>query len=174
MATTLIQHQEPCQLRWSERAIAASQKTSTEQRQSIHSLAKQAVSTWAALSFAVIRFSFWLCNSVSQMEFTIVRCECPWSTATLHARSVRCDKTSSTTIAHKISADAYVDYAAACDLLKPKKSCNNKYAVDMYRAFERALSVFSCKQYSLLWTCKNCKDAYKRWLCSQVRKHFIL
>ena len=63
--------------------------------------------------------------------------------------------------------DGYVDYAAACDLLQPKKSCNNKYAVEMYKAFETALSVFSCKQYSLIWTCKNCKRAYKRWLCSQ-------
>ena len=63
--------------------------------------------------------------------------------------------------------EGYVDYAAACDLLQPKKSCNNKYAKEMYTAFETALSVFSCKQYSLIWTCRDCKKAYKRWLCSQ-------
>jgi len=70
--------------------------------------------------------------------------------------------------------DAYVDYAAACDLLKPTRSCNNKYAARMYTQFETALSVFSCKQYSRIWTCQDCKKAYKRWLCSQVyRKYFI-
>jgi len=70
--------------------------------------------------------------------------------------------------------EAYVDYAAACDLLKPKKSCNNKYAREMYTHFETALSVFSCKQYSTIWTCANCKKAYKRWLCSQVYRKYII
>ena len=70
--------------------------------------------------------------------------------------------------------EGYVDYAAACDLLRPTKSCNNKYAFDMYSAFERALSVFSCKQYSSIWTCKDCKKAYKRWLCSQVYRKYII
>ena len=68
----------------------------------------------------------------------------------------------------------YVDYAAACDLLRPKTSCNNKYAFNMYKAFEKALSVFSCKQYSSIWTCQDCKKAYKRWLCSQVYRKYII
>jgi len=70
--------------------------------------------------------------------------------------------------------EGYVDYAAACDLLKPKKSCNNKYAEQIYKHFETALSVFSCKQYSTIWTCQNCKKAYKRWLCSQVYRKYII
>lgn len=68
----------------------------------------------------------------------------------------------------------YVDYAAACDLLNPKKSCNNAYAARMYKHFETALSVFSCKQYSRIWTCRDCKKAYKRWLCSQIYHKYII
>jgi hypothetical protein len=70
--------------------------------------------------------------------------------------------------------DGYVDYAAACDLAKPKKSCNNKYAHKIFEAFTNALSVYSCKEYSAIWTCKNCKLAYKRWLCSQIYRKFVV
>jgi len=67
-----------------------------------------------------------------------------------------------------------VDYAAVCDMTDPEQSCNNKFASDMYDNFERALRVYSCKQYSRIWTCQNCLMAYKRWLCSQVYRKFIL
>lgn len=47
-------------------------------------------------------------------------------------------------------------------------SCNNEFAVKHFNNFQRALNVYSCEQYSKIWTCANCTDAYKRWLCSQV------
>lgn len=62
----------------------------------------------------------------------------------------------------------YVDYAAACDLNDLRHSCNNREAKRLYDNFERALSVYSCKSYSRIWTCTNCKKAYKRWLCGQA------
>eukprot|EP00960_Hanusia_phi_P029336 747898-Hanusia_phi.AAC.5 len=68
----------------------------------------------------------------------------------------------------------YVDYAAACDLARPDKSCNNKYANKIYNNLARALDVYSCKSYSNIWTCSDCKVAFKRWLCSQVYKKFVI
>uniref|UniRef100_A0A7S4L4D6 Uncharacterized protein n=1 Tax=Guillardia theta TaxID=55529 RepID=A0A7S4L4D6_GUITH len=70
--------------------------------------------------------------------------------------------------------DGYVDYAAACDLARPNKSCNNKYAKKIYSNLVRALDVYSCKSYSNIWTCSDCKAAFKRWLCSQIYKKFVI
>ena len=47
-------------------------------------------------------------------------------------------------------------------------SCNNEFAIKHFNNFQRALNVYSCNAYSKIWTCANCTDAYKRWLCSQV------
>ena len=47
-------------------------------------------------------------------------------------------------------------------------SCNNSFAIQIYSNFERALSVYSCKDYSRIWTCDNCTVAYKRWMCSAL------
>jgi len=68
----------------------------------------------------------------------------------------------------------YVDYAAVCDQNNPARSCNNLYAYEMNKNFERALKVYSCKQYSRIWTCQNCLAAYKRWLCSQIYRKYLL
>mmetsp|Transcript_8333 Transcript_8333/g.16663 ORF Transcript_8333/g.16663 Transcript_8333/m.16663 type:complete len:219 (+) Transcript_8333:37-693(+) len=67
----------------------------------------------------------------------------------------------------------YVNYTSACDLdddpaLGFNPSCNNSFAIQIYANFERALSVYSCKEYSRIWTCDNCTVAYKRWLCSAL------
>ena len=83
----------------------------------------------------------------------------------------------------------YVDYAAACDAQDPQ-SCNNRldlprslcygfvswfdqqscrFAIDMFTNFQRAMNMYSCETYSKIWTCSNCTDSYKRWLCSQER-----
>ena len=67
----------------------------------------------------------------------------------------------------------YTDYAAACDL-HDNLTCNNAFAAKMYENFKRALSVYSCKSYSRIWTCDDCASAYKRWLCSQVYKKFYI
>jgi len=69
--------------------------------------------------------------------------------------------------------DGYVDYAAACDATDPD-SCNNEFAIKHFNNFQRALNVYSCSQYSAIWTCSNCSDAYKRWMCSQVYKKSYL
>ena len=47
-------------------------------------------------------------------------------------------------------------------------SCNNTFAIQVFSNFQRALSVYSCKEYSRIWTCDNCTEAYKRWLCSAL------
>jgi hypothetical protein len=67
----------------------------------------------------------------------------------------------------------YVDYAAACDATD-ETSCNNELAISLFHNFQRALNVYDCNTYSQLWTCGNCSDAYKRWLCSQVYKKMYL
>jgi hypothetical protein len=69
--------------------------------------------------------------------------------------------------------DGYVDYAAACDANNPE-SCNNEHAITMFNNFQRVLNLYDCSRYSQLWTCANCTDAYKRWLCSHVYKKFWL
>jgi hypothetical protein len=66
-----------------------------------------------------------------------------------------------------------VQYTAACDLdndpyLGFNPSCNNTFAIQVFSNFQRALSVYSCKEYSRIWTCDNCTEAYKRWLCSAL------
>lgn len=67
----------------------------------------------------------------------------------------------------------YVDYAAACDG-QQATSCNNTWAIEMHQKFKNTLKVYSCGTYSSIWTCSNCSDAYKRWLCSiTYRKHII-
>jgi hypothetical protein len=67
----------------------------------------------------------------------------------------------------------FVDYAAACDA-QHRTSCNNTWAIEMHENFQNALNVYSCGTYSTIWTCANCSDAYKRWLCSVVyRKHVV-
>ena len=67
----------------------------------------------------------------------------------------------------------YVNYTVACDAdvdpsLGFNPSCNNSFAIQIYSNFERALSVYSCKDYSRNWTCDNCTVAYKRWMCSAL------
>ena len=67
----------------------------------------------------------------------------------------------------------YVKYTAACDMdadpqLGFNPSCNNTFAIQVFANFQRALSVYSCKEYSRIWTCDNCTAAYKRWLCSAL------
>ena len=67
----------------------------------------------------------------------------------------------------------HVQYTAACDLdndpyLGFNPSCNNTFAIQVFSNFQRALSVYSCKEYSRIWTCDNCTAAYKRWLCSAL------
>jgi hypothetical protein len=69
--------------------------------------------------------------------------------------------------------EGYVDYAAACDL-HDNLTCNNAFAANMFDNFKRALSVYSCKSYSRIWTCNDCAAAYKRWLCSQIYKKFFI
>lgn len=73
----------------------------------------------------------------------------------------------------KFFCAAHVDYTAACDMdndpqLGFNPSCNNSFAMQVYSNFERALSVYSCGEYSRIWTCQHCKEAYKRWLCSAL------
>ena len=46
-------------------------------------------------------------------------------------------------------------------------SCG-RFAIEMFNNFQRSLNVYSCSSYSQIWSCANCSDAYKRWLCSQV------
>jgi hypothetical protein len=67
----------------------------------------------------------------------------------------------------------YVKYTSACDMdpdpyLGFNPSCNNTFAIQVFSNFQRALSVYSCKEYSRIWTCDNCTEAYKRWLCSAI------
>jgi hypothetical protein len=67
----------------------------------------------------------------------------------------------------------HVQYTAACDMdndpyLGFNPSCNNTFAIQVFSNFQRALSVYSCKEYSRIWTCDNCTEAYKRWLCSAL------
>lgn len=67
----------------------------------------------------------------------------------------------------------HVQYTAACDTdndpyLGFNPSCNNTFAIQVFSNFQRALSVYSCKEYSRIWTCDNCTEAYKRWLCSAL------
>jgi len=67
----------------------------------------------------------------------------------------------------------HVQYTAACDVdndpyLGFNPSCNNTFAIQVFSNFQRALSVYSCKEYSRIWTCDNCTEAYKRWLCSAL------
>ena len=67
----------------------------------------------------------------------------------------------------------YVQYTAACDVdIDPQlgfnPSCNNTFAIQVFANFERALSVYSCREYSRIWTCDNCTAAYKRWLCAAL------
>ena len=67
----------------------------------------------------------------------------------------------------------YVDYAAACDA-QVFTSCNNSWTITMYQKFQNTLGVYSCGTYSSIWTCTNCSDAYKRWLCAiSYRKHIV-
>jgi hypothetical protein len=54
-----------------------------------------------------------------------------------------------------------------CDATDPD-SCNNEYAIKYYNNFQRSLNVYDCGRFSNIWTCSNCSDAYKRWMCSQV------
>ncbi|MGB1602916.1 MAG: hypothetical protein ACPIOQ_59850 [Promethearchaeia archaeon] len=66
-----------------------------------------------------------------------------------------------------------MQYTAACDTdpdpyLGFNPSCNNTFAIQVFSNFQRALSVYSCKEYSRIWTCDNCTAAYKRWLCSAL------
>lgn len=61
----------------------------------------------------------------------------------------------------------------ACDLdddpqLGFNPSCNNTFSIQVYSNFQRALSVYNCKEYSRIWTCDNCTAAYKRWLCAAL------
>lgn len=47
----------------------------------------------------------------------------------------------------------------------------DRYARDIYSNFEKVMMQIPCEaepssQYSLISTCQDCKDAYKRWLCS--------
>lgn len=58
-----------------------------------------------------------------------------------------------------------VDYVAACSSEDPLRSCNDTYAASIFKSFQTALQVFSCNDYSRLYTCANCTEAYKRWLC---------
>lgn len=48
-----------------------------------------------------------------------------------------------------------------------------RFAIEMFNNFQRALNVYSCSTYSQIWTCANCSDSYKRWVCSQVRERCI-
>uniref|UniRef100_A0A7S0XMH8 Uncharacterized protein n=1 Tax=Hemiselmis andersenii TaxID=464988 RepID=A0A7S0XMH8_HEMAN len=74
----------------------------------------------------------------------------------------------------KFECEEYVDYAAACDLDRRESSCNNAFVGKMFGQFKRALSVYSCKSYSRIWTCDNCTAAYKRWLCATVYRKFYI
>ena len=47
-------------------------------------------------------------------------------------------------------------------------SCNNSFALQIYANFQRALSVYSCGDYSRIWTCDNCSVTHKRWMCSAL------
>jgi hypothetical protein len=72
----------------------------------------------------------------------------------------------------------YVQYTAACDVdIDPQlgfnPSCNNTFAIQVYANFERALSVYSCREYSRIWTCDNCTAAYKRWLCASLYRKCV-
>jgi len=64
-----------------------------------------------------------------------------------------------------------VTLSVDCKSLADPDSCNNEFAIKHFNNFQRALNVYSCEQYSNIWTCANCTDAYKRWLCSQVPAH---
>jgi len=67
----------------------------------------------------------------------------------------------------------HVNYTAACDMdidpaLGFNPSCNNTFAIQVFSNFQRALSVYSCREYSRIWTCDNCTVSYKRWLCAAL------
>jgi hypothetical protein len=67
----------------------------------------------------------------------------------------------------------HVNYTAACDMdvdpaLGFNPSCNNTFAIQVFSNFQRALSVYSCSEYSRIWTCDNCTVSYKRWLCAAL------
>mmetsp|Transcript_17830 Transcript_17830/g.27563 ORF Transcript_17830/g.27563 Transcript_17830/m.27563 type:complete len:233 (-) Transcript_17830:1248-1946(-) len=67
----------------------------------------------------------------------------------------------------------YVQYTVACDLDDDPQvgfnpSCNNTFAIQVFSNFQRALSVYSCNEYSRIWKCVNCTAAYKRWLCGAL------
>ncbi|EKX38337.1 hypothetical protein GUITHDRAFT_144277 [Guillardia theta CCMP2712] len=83
----------------------------------------------------------------------------------------------------------YVNYTAVCDTgidpnLGFNPSCNNTFAIQVFANLQRALSVYSCREYSRIWTCDNCRSietinvkhvdtsagsaAYKRWLCASI------
>jgi len=74
----------------------------------------------------------------------------------------------------KFECEEYVDYAVACDIDRPESSCNNAFVARMFGQFKRALSIYSCKSYSRIWTCDNCTAAYKRWLCATVYRKFYI
>jgi len=89
-----------------------------------------------------------------------------------------CNTTESINAAQGVTDEAffckpYVNYTVACDAdddpsLGFNPSCNNSFAIQVFSNFERALSVYSCKDYSRIWTCDNCTVAYKRWMCSAL------
>jgi len=47
-----------------------------------------------------------------------------------------------------------------------EQSGNDSFAQSVYEAFTRQLSVYNCLEYNRYWTCDNCSDAYKVWLCA--------
>lgn len=67
-----------------------------------------------------------------------------------------------------ISFCTMVNYTLACDSDLPDTSCNDTYAAGIFTNFGNALSVYSCEEYSRLYTCANCTESYKRWLCAVV------
>lgn len=46
------------------------------------------------------------------------------------------------------------------------QSGNDSFARSVYDSFIRQLSVYNCLEYNRYWTCDNCSDAYKVWLCA--------
>lgn len=69
-------------------------------------------------------------------------------------------------IAGDFFCQEYVSYWAACNLQDPMNSCNDTAARKGYADLARLLSLYSCHEYSRIWTCKDCLVAYKRWICS--------
>mmetsp|Transcript_8891 Transcript_8891/g.20285 ORF Transcript_8891/g.20285 Transcript_8891/m.20285 type:complete len:173 (-) Transcript_8891:453-971(-) len=106
----------------------------------------------------------------------VVLCSLPWTSAYMSRYS--CNTTADLFKRQGLNTETffcapYVNYSVACDLdddpaLGFNPSCNNTFAIQVYANFERALSVYSCKDYSRIWTCDNCTVAYKRWLCSAL------